>query len=509
MPSRGMVAGAVFGRRAANSSGVDTGAESASDPPASRWTWRRWSIIFCVLLALGAVIASIAVVRSPETAEQRKPNRTVLSAPVERRALVSSVVTRGTVSPIGDTPVSCMPVSAGSDVTVFTKPATEGASLREGDLLAAVNGRPVLVLRGKTAAFRTMRPGVSGVDVQQLQSGLKRLGYRISDKKGVLGASTQRALMRWYAAAGFSVIGPTIEESAALRSARDALSQADAQVQSATGALRDLRAGPSRSELLSSRVAVDQAREQVRKAATADGRRLALRELEIARARDRELRKGPDLTAAKAAVRSATAARLSAKQDLATATAATGVSVPYCEVIFLRKLPVTVTKTGASNNSGDDPTTSPTDVWAKLAPGKLLVRSELTESDATLVQMGAPVTFRADGATEDLHGTVTAMNDDHGQATVEVTPKVAFDHADQGANLRVSITVGSTAGEVLVVPLAAVSGTASGLARVQKVTPAGMSEIVVRAGLVADGYVEIAAVQGGALGVGDEVVVGQ
>lgn len=67
----------------------------------------------------------------------------------------------------------------------------------------------------------------------------------------------------------------------------------------------------------------------------------------------------------------------------------------------------------------------------------------------------------------------------------------------------------ATSGKVLVVPLAAVSGSADGLARVWKKSGDAKTEVRVRAGLSADGFVEVVPVEGGSLAEGDEVVVGR
>jgi hypothetical protein len=78
-----------------------------------------------------------------------------------------------------------------------------------------------------------------------------------------------------------------------------------------------------------------------------------------------------------------------------------------------------------------------------------------------------------------------------------------------GSNVRVVIPVGTTAGNVLAVPIAAVSVGPGGSSRVQVVDGRGHASFVeVTTGLAAQGDVEVASAAG-ALKAGDKVVVGK
>jgi multidrug efflux pump subunit AcrA (membrane-fusion protein) len=68
--------------------------------------------------------------------------------------------------------------------------------------------------------------------------------------------------------------------------------------------------------------------------------------------------------------------------------------------------------------------------------------------------------------------------------------------------------VSSTAGEVLAVPLAALTAGPGGEARVEVLDGDTGTLVEVTTGLAADGFVEVSAVDGD-LGAGDRVVVGQ
>jgi multidrug efflux pump subunit AcrA (membrane-fusion protein) len=92
-----------------------------------------------------------------------------------------------------------------------------------------------------------------------------------------------------------------------------------------------------------------------------------------------------------------------------------------------------------------------------------------------------------------------------------VTPDAALPDRLSGANLRVTITAASTESAQLVVPLAAVSSGADGTTRVSVVESPNDEpvDVAVDAGLSADGFVVVRALDPSALAAGDLVVVGR
>jgi hypothetical protein len=83
----------------------------------------------------------------------------------------------------------------------------------------------------------------------------------------------------------------------------------------------------------------------------------------------------------------------------------------------------------------------------------------------------------------------------------------------QGADVKVTVPLTSTAGKALLVPLAALSTDASGVVRVERVAKDGSTRAVtVRVGLSAGGYAVVRPQSGaerGVLSAGDRVVVGR
>jgi peptidoglycan hydrolase-like protein with peptidoglycan-binding domain len=473
-----------------------------------RW-WRRLLLPAVGLLVVGLVVAVLAPGPSPSTGSLGLP-RTLLTEKVDKRVLLARVITRGSVETVGDTQVGCYPSSAASEVKVFTRPPKTGASLAEGEVLAGVNGRPVLALKGKTAAFRDILPGSTGLDVEQLQAGLRRLGYQVSDKKGVFGKTTQAAVRKWYTGKGYPAQGPTPAEAAALRSSSEAIEQAQSTVWAANDALKKARKGPSRSGLLSAELSVYTAQQEVAKATGAE-LVLAKKQLAIAKESLRELKK-PDLASYKTAVAEAGKALKRARREAAVSSKTIGVTIPYCEVVFLPSMPVTVSSVpspGSDSGAGNSEKSKNLG-WVSVSTGGLLLRSTVNSADAGMITEGAAARFRSDNDVSEHSGKVSLIETDRsGQTSLTITPDTPFTEEQRGLGFRVSIDVGATAGEVLVVPIAAVAGTADGLARVEKMVGEQRVPVKIQAGLSADGFVEVLPVAPDTLNAGDDVVVGR
>ena len=74
---------------------------------------------------------------------------------------------------LGDTLVT---LPAGSN-GVLTWLASEGSVLENGSVVARIDEEPVVVLEGDIPMYRTLRDGVEGADVEQLEAALVALGY--------------------------------------------------------------------------------------------------------------------------------------------------------------------------------------------------------------------------------------------------------------------------------------------------------------------------------------------
>ena len=153
-----------------------------------------------------------------------------------------------------------------------------------------------------------------------------------------------------------------------------------------------------------------------------------------------------------------------------------------------------------------------------LAAGDLVVSTAVRAGDEGLVRVGMPVELLdettntkypgklstiADTPTTDASGTLSRA--------ATVVPDTPLPASLAGTNLRVTITAAASDGEVLVVPLSAVSSTAAGATRVSVLEPgtANPVDVPVTAGISADGFVAITPTDPAGLKAGDLVVVGR
>jgi multidrug efflux pump subunit AcrA (membrane-fusion protein) len=540
-----------------------------------------------VALVLAGVVGSTGVgwaagarMKSPAqaAAETAPPAASLITAPVEKRSLASTVTTRGTVR-YGEPQTITLAASAlgadgggaggGGGSSLVTKAPEKGATLGENSVALEVAGRPVRVLAGAVPMYRDLRPADTGADVLQLEEALARLGHSPGKVDGTYDAATEAAVDAWYRASGYTAQGPTDSQRESLRSARNAVSQAEDQVLQAEanldkarqgttgrdlamaeaevrGARRDLAKArddldAARRELIVARDAEQksraeeerlraeggspeavaqasdaarQAREAASKAARAvpDAERMveaAVDKLAVAEAALAEAGRAPDTASAQAQVAKAKRDLAQAEQHLEELDAEVGVVVPADEVLFFPSLPLRVDE--AKVKRGDDGTKE----VMVVATSRLAIDSAVSIPDAKLVELGDKVTVDSTDLGIEVTGTVTELADKPGtdgvdaqKVYMEVVPEGAPPELT-GASVRLTISVSSTDGEVLAVPVAALSMGADGTSRVQVDQGDGRTRTVtVEPGLSAEGYVEITPTSGG-LTAGDRVVVGE
>jgi len=129
----------------------------------------------------------------------------VALARVERRTLSSRTQLKGTLRFAGS-----YGVVAGASGSITALPAA-GTVVRRGQVLYRLAGRPVVLLYGGTPAYRTLRGGLSGRDVRQLNANLVALGYAaavvLDPTSGYFGGATKAAVKRMQAALGVKATG--------------------------------------------------------------------------------------------------------------------------------------------------------------------------------------------------------------------------------------------------------------------------------------------------------------
>ncbi|GAA3254255.1 peptidoglycan-binding protein [Nonomuraea helvata] len=168
-------------------------------------------VIAGVVLVAGAGWAVSTRLRSPadEAARRAAPRASLITAAVERRKLVSTVVLSGTLEYGSPLPISLAGVVGGTSELQRATRAPHRGRLKEGAVLMEVNGRPVFALRGSVPMHRTIAPGTKGDDVRQLQRALRRLGYG-APATGVFDRATISAVTRMYTKKGYEAQQPTL-----------------------------------------------------------------------------------------------------------------------------------------------------------------------------------------------------------------------------------------------------------------------------------------------------------
>ncbi|MFI7052420.1 peptidoglycan-binding protein [Streptosporangium canum] len=264
-------------------------------------------VLAVVLVVAGAGWGVSTQLRSPadEAAVRKQPRPSLVTAAVERRKLVSTVVVSGTLEYGSPYPMSLAGVVGGSETAQRATRAPRRGVIAEGAVVMEVNGRPVFVFSGKVPMHRSLLPGAKGADVKQLQRALRRLGYR-APVTGVFDQATIAAVARFYARRGYEAQQPTLE----MRQRSDDLRRA---VQTA------------QEVLVTERKALDQGMDvlplNVRLANARRDLKEARRALESARAQDHTTEDEAKVEAAESAVRTAEERLLTAERELAQANA--------------------------------------------------------------------------------------------------------------------------------------------------------------------------------------------
>ncbi len=180
------------------------GSRSALDP-------LRTKRFFLAGLAVGVLamsatgLAAARLIESPRqlAARSAAPAASVITGVARMRVLRTAIALAGKVRP-GRT-VSVTASAPYAAVIVTGMPAKLGSRVWPGQVIAEIDGRPVVLLRGRLPPYRNLHEGDVGPDVAQLQAALTRLGYPVYDEQGYFGPSTAFALLLMYSHLGYAV----------------------------------------------------------------------------------------------------------------------------------------------------------------------------------------------------------------------------------------------------------------------------------------------------------------
>ncbi|MGI9434249.1 MAG: peptidoglycan-binding protein [Geminicoccaceae bacterium] len=193
--------------------------------------------------------------------------------------------------------------------------------------------------------------------------------------------------------------------------------------------------------------------------------------------------------------------------QLAAANSKLGVQVPVDEIVFIPSLPVRVEDVGAKvGEAARGAVMSVTD-------NQLSIDALLTLDAAPLVQPAMPVTVDEQALGIKATGQVAFVAETPGTRGADgyhVYFEVKVDETTarlNGISVRLIIPIETTKGAVIAVPVSALSLAADGTSRVQIQRNGTLQFMVVEPGLSANGYVEVAPIDGELLP-GELVVVG-
>lgn len=157
------------------------------------------------VIAMSATgLAAARLIESPNelAARSAAPAASVITGVAGMRVLSDDIVLSGIVRP-GRT-VHVTASAPYPTVVVTNMPARLGARVWPGHVIAEIDGRPIVLLRGALPAYRDLHDGDCGPDVAQLQTALNRLGYLDDDPSGSFGLGTADALDLLYEHVGYS-----------------------------------------------------------------------------------------------------------------------------------------------------------------------------------------------------------------------------------------------------------------------------------------------------------------
>lgn len=503
---------------------IDAGTDETEGDTSKVSGWGRvlrgnrtlWIVAACAVVSLVAGLLIGHFLISPAEADGDTPEPGLVTVPVEFGSLSNDVTLRADVGYADAVEVTIDTTGTEGRAVVTGQVPAVGATFTPLSIALEVAGRPVIVLPGELPAYRTLRVGVSGPDVLQLKQALASIGINPGDAASDLfDGATADAVGQLYAQAGYPAPSTGEEATASVRSAEDAVRSANDSVSQAQAALDAAGSGPSKVDSWQADVKVAQAEQALADAkATGEGVQQAEWDLQTARLERDQLWAAKNTGAEQAMLDSAYAQVDAANEALETARESVLPFLPSSEVLYLTELPRRVDAVNVKR--GD--TVSGSSMTVSGATVRLT--GAAAEADARLLTAGAEGVFELPDGTEH-RAVISALNagkDSKARWEVLLDPDPLTTEQIQqlqGSNVRVKIAVGATDGDVLSVPLAALTAGPGGESRVEVVESdpregedAETRIVVVKTGLAARGAVEVTSIEG-ELEEGELVVVGR
>lgn len=478
--------------------GPDT-ATATAQAPRRRPHRTLVAVAAAAVVAIGGGVVGAGLIKSPaeRAAEADPPAPSVITATVELRRLTDTVAVRGQVAAAQTVDVAPHGTAkdGGARSVVTAVRVKAGEVLAAGQVLLEVAGRPVFVLAGEVPVFRDLKPGGEGKDIAQLQAALSGMGFGVGgDRSGLFGSGTREAVEALYRRLGYEAPRSPDAGEEQLRAGRERVTQAERAVEAAVAVRDAAAAAPAASP-----------------AQPAGGKGPA----------ESFGRGGADpVKAAEQQLAYAEEDSARARSELAALEAKAGAMVPASEVVFLRGFPARVDAVGAQVGAEAREKAVTVSAGALVAKGRLapyehgLVRPGMRVrllSEATGLAADGRVTAIANTPTETARTSESAQGAAAGGRSFEmtVTPSAALDARLAGQDVRLTVEAAASDGDVLVVPVSAVSAGADGRTVVTVQERGGeQRRVEVRPGATGSGFVQVTPLAGGRLAPGDKVVVG-
>lgn len=438
-------------RHAAARRRPDSAEAPGGEPSAARGLVRRRRVLLAVvvgcLVCTGAGAGAATLIKSPAqaAAETVAPRPDVLTAPVVRKVLAQSVVTRGKVTASQRAQITAGGSAKDVGRSVVTKVKVKaGETVKAGQVIVEVSGRPIVLLQGAIPAYRDLMPGMTGEDVAQLQSALAAIGYSSGgDTSGVFGTGTEQAVARFYGAIGYE-------------SPKSEVAQTPPPRNTGGDAGADGKPAEGGEPATGAESSADAAQGTAKVVSVMPLAEVAFVSSASARA---------DAVAAKVG-------------DEATGT-----------LLSLDSGSLVVNGSVASYEKG------------LLRPGQ----SVQILSEATGKQASGTVASIADSPTKAQDGEARQSSETY---ALRVKPSKALSADFNGADVRLTVVAASSQDKVLAVPTSAISAGADGLTSVTVRSGSQERRVAVRVGMTGDGYVQITPEKPAQITEGEQVVVG-
>lgn len=152
---------------------------------------RRVAVCGALVLTLGAAAVAADGFTPAPGGGGRAPAGPPATARVTRQTLLD------TYERAGDLGYGARTTLAGRIGGVVTRLPLPGDVIGRGQAVYRVDDTPVVLLYGAVAAYRTLAPGVVGVDVRQLEDNLRALGYGGFTVDDTYSAGTAAAVRTW------------------------------------------------------------------------------------------------------------------------------------------------------------------------------------------------------------------------------------------------------------------------------------------------------------------------